>query len=188
MPRDRESPLSTVRSRAREKIAEDQLAVPAAVRPHLEAFARGLFEPGFDAATIAPEPEAQRQFRFALGVSPRIYCDRLLFDAARWLVCETELPVLAIAAGLGFAEPEAFSRWFKYRTGLSPMKLRAEARPPVVDAPASDRREKSVGDPVRSPRAWRHVLSGDSTAESGHALIRRLYEAYPEAREPSPTE
>lgn len=190
MPRT-DDPLATAQADARSRIEVDGRGAPAAVRRLLETLSQRLFDTDFDAAEIAADPDTQREFRFTFGVSPKGYRDGLLLDAARWLICKTEMPVTEIAAGLGFAEPEAFSRWFKYRTGLSPMKLREQHRPPAEERPAkaSPSPSKDHGFPVSFPE-WCRVMLGVASREKALMVLRYLYENYPEAfdGEPPPTE
>ncbi|HEX9736970.1 MAG TPA: helix-turn-helix domain-containing protein [Thermoanaerobaculia bacterium] len=173
--------LAAAKAQARSRIENDMRTVPE-LRPQLETLSRRLFARGFDAAEIGADPAVQREFRFAFGVSPKGYYDSLLLDASRALVCATGVPVIDVAAGLGFADPEAFSRWFKYRTGLAPMKLRERHRPPApIRSTGVPEKPTESGEFPLSLREWRMMLLGLSTPERIEGVLRWIRDAYPEA-------
>jgi len=189
---DRRGPCSDALAEARElalrTLHADQSKAPADVARHLEMLAGRLFEPCFDADELAADPEARRRFRLEIGVTAKAYRDQRLLEAANHLVCRSDLPLARIAAGLGFIEPAAFSRWFKYRMGAAPSKLRAAARAPAgkvtsVTPAGIDRADSETW----SMRTLRRILIGDATPEQGQSLIRWLLAAYPEAAELSST-
>ena len=65
-----------------------------------------------------------RLFKAAAGVSPWEYAMDLKLGRARELLLGTRLSVKEIAARLGFADPNYFSRRFARRTGLPPRAYR----------------------------------------------------------------
>lgn len=66
------------------------------------------------------EATLRRGFKTALGVSPHTYWLRLRCDAARVLLEETDMPLKAIAAHLGYENESFFSRQFRQSTGVPP--------------------------------------------------------------------
>ena len=60
-----------------------------------------------------------------LGFAPGKYYLRLRLQTARRLVLDTNLPILDIAVRCGFNSLSAFSRAFRARYSLSPLKLRS---------------------------------------------------------------
>ena len=64
-------------------------------------------------------------FRQATGLSPKKYQLRTRLVRAGHLLCETDLPVGAIAEQAGFNSIFAFSRRFKKLMGVSPSEYRS---------------------------------------------------------------
>jgi len=54
--------------------------------------------------------------------------DEVRLDAARTLLCQTDLPVQDVAALLGYRTPSSFARAFGRWTGRSPRAYRRCAR------------------------------------------------------------
>lgn len=63
-------------------------------------------------------------FRDKYGISPKQYLMGMKLDKAKDMLITTDLPVLLIAASLGFADQLSFSRTFKGRVGISPTGYR----------------------------------------------------------------
>ena len=63
-------------------------------------------------------------FRGKYGISPKKYLMDLKIDKAKNMLITTELPILLIAASLGFADQLSFSRTFKGKVGISPTEYR----------------------------------------------------------------
>lgn len=67
-------------------------------------------------------------FRKKFGISPKQYLMNLKLDKAKNMLSTTDLPILLIAASLGFADQLSFSRTFKGRAGVSPTDYRKGKR------------------------------------------------------------
>lgn len=179
-------PLAAARREARQRIDDDRRRHPQDLGPIFEALAAGLFEPGFNAEEAVPDPAAQRRFRIVVGVTPRAYRDRQLLKAALDLVRNTTLPILKIAAGLGFVDPVLFAKWFKWRTGVAPTTMRpAEVRlagddPPAPSPPAAE----SAGDEDWTDQECRQAAAWYVSPERGADLIRMARELYPALDDP----
>lgn len=65
-----------------------------------------------------------RRFREVVGVTPWQHVIRLRLDRAKELLAEPDLPIAAIAAAVGFDDPNYFSRLFSRHVGLSPRRFR----------------------------------------------------------------
>ena len=63
-------------------------------------------------------------FREKYGISPKQYLMSLKIDKAKSMLAGTDLPILLIAASLGFADQLSFSRTFKGKVGVSPTEYR----------------------------------------------------------------
>lgn len=180
-------PLATARELAWRRIDGDRAGVSEDVGRMLEAIARLLFEPGAlpraGHPLFADDTDGRARFRLALGVFPEEYRDQRLLDAARHLVCHSDLPISEVAAAVGFAEPELFTKWVRRRTRVAPTKMRAAARgerqPP---APKASTAPQPAGrEPWFSVRNWRRMVLGIAPREWAVALLSYLCEAYPEA-------
>lgn len=185
----RADPLAAARRRARQRIEDDRRRSPEALRPVFEALSARLFEPGFNAKTVAPEAAIRRRFRLEVGPSLRVYRDRRLLEAALELVRKTALPVVEIAAGLGFDDPELFSKWFKRRTGESPVAMRSPSGPqlPPAASPAPPAAEPTGG-ASWTVRECRQAAAWDVSPERGAALAEKIRELYPALADPPRSE
>lgn len=67
-----------------------------------------------------------RLFKSATGVSPARYHTNLRMDAARRLLRETKLSVVAVGLELGYANPSHFAQVFRRHTGLAPSDYRRQ--------------------------------------------------------------
>jgi len=170
-------PLAAATRRARQRIDQDRRRYPRILGPVFETLADRLFEPGFKAEAAA-DPAVCRRFRIAVGVTPRAYADRQLLDTALELVQETTLPILEIAAALGFDDPELFCKWFRWRTGEAPTTMRR----PVSDPPPGRSPAAPAGETAGKPwtdRHWRKAAAWAESPERGAAMIRQIRELYP---------
>lgn len=176
-------PVATARRQARQRLREDRRRYPENLGPIFDVLAARLFEPGFNAKTVIPDRAARRRFRLAVGVTLRTYRDRQLLRVALELVRETALPILEIAAGLGFDDPELFRKWFQWRTGKAPMAMRSpegEAPDHDPDPPAD-----ATGDEVPwTDRECRQAAAWDVSPRRGAELCRKIRELYPEVDDP----
>ncbi|MEM7706171.1 MAG: AraC family transcriptional regulator [Pseudomonadota bacterium] len=67
------------------------------------------------------------RFTDVMGIGPRAYLQAQRLDAASSLLRDTGLSASEVAYRVGYSAPEAFSRAFKRRTGLSPADWRKSA-------------------------------------------------------------
>ena len=74
--------------------------------------------------------QLQRMFKQYIGVTPVRYYLNVRLDRARGLVTQTELPISEIAALSGFQHAEQFSRAYRNRFDITPIKDRIEGRIP----------------------------------------------------------
>lgn len=169
-------PLAAAKRLARQRIDDERRRYPDDLGPVFEALATGLFKPGFNAKAVVPDPAARRRFRLAVGVTPRAYCDRQLLATALKLVRETTIPILEIAPGLGFDDPELFAKWFKWRAGEAPTTMRPPNGDPPVDAQPP---VESTADEPWTTREYLKAAAWDVSPERGAALIRKIRELYP---------
>ncbi len=63
-------------------------------------------------------------FKEAIGISPMEYIFNIRMSKAQKLLITTDLPINCIGAEVGYAEPSEFSKAFKGRFGISPLKYR----------------------------------------------------------------
>ena len=68
-----------------------------------------------------------RRFRRAFGQTPSEYLIGLRIRLAERLLCETDLPLAAIAAECGYENEYYFSTSFKKNVGVSPGSYRKSA-------------------------------------------------------------
>ena len=74
------------------------------------------------------------------GTRYQALLDHTRADLACWLLAQTPLPVEAVAARLGFADPSNFSRSFRRWCGQTPRDYRAQHRPEAVASHRADPR------------------------------------------------
>lgn len=67
-------------------------------------------------------------FAEQMGITPARYRNRARLRRAATLLAETELPITAIAAELGFSSPQHFATAFRRQTGTSPGRFRGDRR------------------------------------------------------------
>jgi YesN/AraC family two-component response regulator len=65
-----------------------------------------------------------REFRKKGHASPKEYLDRFRIDRARNLLTDTQLPVGAVAASVGYDNGPYFSKAFRKYTGMTPSAFR----------------------------------------------------------------
>ncbi|HWD83842.1 MAG TPA: AraC family transcriptional regulator [Kribbella sp.] len=70
-----------------------------------------------------------RLFGKSVGMSPMAYLNRIRAERAAGLLIETELPVAAIGAAVGWHDPSHATRRFRSTFGLSPSQYRSAFRP-----------------------------------------------------------
>ena len=63
-------------------------------------------------------------FKRAMGVAPHQYVGRRRLERAKQLLAHTNLPIVAIAVELGFANQSHFSEVFHRATGATPLTYR----------------------------------------------------------------
>lgn len=172
--------LTAAKRRARQRMDDDRRRYPEDLGPVFEALAASLFKPDFNAKSAVPDPVARGRFRIEVGVSPRAYRDRYLLETALETIQRTSLPILEIAAGLGFAEPELFRKWFQWRTGEAPLTMRSQAAgSPARAAGSPPRSAVANGDQAWSTRECRRAAAWDVSRERGVVLIEEIRALYP---------
>ncbi|MBI3827916.1 MAG: helix-turn-helix transcriptional regulator [Planctomycetes bacterium] len=67
-------------------------------------------------------------FRKATGMAPMAFLQRFRVERAKGMLASTDLPVMDVAAKVGFADPYHFSRVFKKTTGASPSAFQESVR------------------------------------------------------------
>jgi AraC family transcriptional regulator len=77
-----------------------------------------------------------RAFHHETGRTISAFINELTFERARRLVVETDLPIAAIGAKVGFATASAFGNAFRRATGQSPREFRAKHRRHARATPA----------------------------------------------------
>ena len=70
----------------------------------------------------------RRMFRHYTGLAPAQYFLELKLNKAKDLLVSTSLPIKEISLITGFDSQFYFSKFFKKRMGISPMKLRKYSR------------------------------------------------------------
>ena len=68
-----------------------------------------------------------RLFKKIMGTTPHAYLAALRIATAQRLLAETDLPITAVSARVGYSSPSHFSRGFRQATGLSPRLFRASS-------------------------------------------------------------
>jgi AraC family transcriptional regulator len=69
-----------------------------------------------------------RVFTKSVGETPKAHIARLRLEKAFLLIAVTQIGILEIALSVGFKDHETFTRAFKRQFGMTPRKLRADAR------------------------------------------------------------
>ena len=82
------------------------------------SYARLASELGLGLSTL------RRKFKAATGVSLHHALMQSRLDAARRLLGETDAPLKAVAARLGYRDPQFFARQFKQQSGVTPATYR----------------------------------------------------------------
>ena len=95
----------------------------------------GLF-PGVEAMAEQEQVSARTLIRRLSeeGTRYQILLDHTRADLACWWLAQTRLPVEAVAARLGFADPSNFSRTFRRWCGQTPRAYRAQHKPDAGEA------------------------------------------------------
>lgn len=92
------------------------------------------------AARVRLSPrQFSRRFAAAYGCTPADYVESLRLSVAREHLVGAKRPIEAIAASVGFANADVFSRRFKRRFGISPRSYRERFPPPRKAARGSFR-------------------------------------------------
>ena len=133
--------IERVKKQTRKRIRDDREGAPEDVAEILGVIEKGIFDRGFDLSDVrracAPSAETLRAFRAHLGGTFKSYVTARYLEAAEQLVDVPELDLEPIAEGLGFANAELFSRWFRRWTGKTPeerREARRQTRPPETAA------------------------------------------------------
>ncbi len=149
----------------------------------LDDMAERLYDPEFGIQELEllcpPGSATYLQFLIEIGHKPEAYFEQCRFDMARYLVCESDVPVGVVAERLGFQDPKLFSKWFDRRSGMTPKKLRIAQR--AFKAAASQEPAPIPRESWPSSRAWHQCLLGCARHESAASLIQTLRAIYPGA-------
>lgn len=98
-------------------------------RSYLQAHVAGRISVAQLAAMVSLSPSHfAAMFRDQVGLPVLAYQTQLRMLRARELLDTTELPVAAIAARLGYADPFYFSRQFRREHGTTPLNYRAQGK------------------------------------------------------------
>ncbi|NJN18158.1 MAG: helix-turn-helix transcriptional regulator [Oscillochloris sp.] len=96
-------------------------------REYLEAHALTTFRIGTIAAAIGvSERHLQRSFQAHFGVSVLTYIQQIRLREACRLLSQTDLPIHAVAAAVGFESQSYFTRLFHRTIGCTPMHYRTQ--------------------------------------------------------------
>ncbi|SFH41053.1 AraC-like ligand binding domain-containing protein [Actinopolymorpha cephalotaxi] len=87
-----------------------------------------------------------RLFGRTAGVSPMAYLNKLRAERAAGLLIETDLPIAAIGAMVGWHDPSHASRRFHASFGLSPSRYRRDFRPSGQTQSPSGELDGSAGE------------------------------------------
>ncbi len=108
--------------------------IPDAIRQAIQTMEQNLEEPlpiaELSAAVGVSQRQLSRLFANYLRKTPVLYYRDIRLDRARGLVTQTTLPLSEIAFACGFSSQVHFSRAYKERFGLPPIKDRTEGRIP----------------------------------------------------------
>ena len=115
---------------------------------------------------VQPDERTLGRFREHLGCDAGAYLHRRRHEAALAMLQETRAPIAAVAAALGYDDPDVFSKWFQRRSGLRPRQVR---RP--HDEGRGARLEIDVV-------VWRRALVGDVATEVAVRILGFLYHRY----------
>lgn len=74
------------------------------------------------------ERRAVEIFKETYGMTPKAYMDSLRLQEAKRLLSQTDLKIIDIAASVGFGGLSTFNRFFKEKTGCTPMAYRKKHR------------------------------------------------------------
>ncbi len=129
-----DSLIKAARAEVRKKVLRDRKNRSPEVLGVLEAIAKDFFQPHFNVdhlmRTGIIDWRIRERFRDELGLGPKKYLKELNKTAATWLLVKTDLPIRAIAMGLGYTRDRShnFSRDFKAWTGEPPDEYRTARR------------------------------------------------------------
>ncbi len=104
-------------------------------------------------------PHLHRIFARHAGATPRTRYEERRHQMAAMLLTQTDRPLKAIAADLGFSSPAHFSRWFRAKSGAAPSACRGQG----CIVPATGTRSAGIaaaGPPERPPRPIAGVRRG----------------------------
>ena len=97
------------------------------ISQHLDDHAFGVQE--LSHALLMDRSNLYRKLKAITGLSPCQYLRSRRLAYARELLCQTELPVAAVAYESGFSDQRYFARVFHQELGLSPTQFRASNEP-----------------------------------------------------------
>ena len=121
-------PKGVVGRRSTEVLAIDDRKMAAAVRFAREHACDGIDVGDLLKAVPMSRSTLERRFVRLIGRPPKDEIMRVRLTQAKQLLAETSLSVEFIAEKIGFSRAEYFSRLFKKKTGMSPLRFRSRSR------------------------------------------------------------
>lgn len=145
----------------RDLIGLDASGFPADVEAALRFLHDHLFEESLNASRVQEQDGLRShnlpaRFKRYLGLGLRDYIEDRRIMAAMRLLWHRDLEVYFIAAAVGYAHHETFTRAFKRRVGCTPTQFRAHFPPGAPEAPDDEPLSPSIPDappPTQSAEA-----------------------------------
>jgi PAS domain S-box-containing protein len=115
-----------VSRRLRENFASDRrfAGFAAALQAVRDQFDKPLNCPQLASVAGLSVSQFERDFKTVLGVTPRLYQQRVRIEEALRLIAQDE-PIAQVAQLCGFSDHSAFARRFRLVTGMTPTKYRS---------------------------------------------------------------
>lgn len=111
----------------------DAALVPALYRTVRTLLAQGAANRQATAQQLALHRRTFNRRLREMGTSFREILDDVRHEAARQLLRDTELPVIGVAAALGYAEASSFNHAFRRWSGLTPTAWRCRSREAIAE-------------------------------------------------------
>lgn len=185
-----DSLVEAARAEVLKKVLRDRKNRSPEVMGVLDAIANEFFEPHFNVDHLMRagivDWRIRKRFRKELGLGLKEYLKELHQTAATWLLVKTDLPIKAIAMGLGYTRERShnFSRDFKVWTGETPDAYRTARRGKLRGRDGW--LERVVGEvlqhepkTVELPRGLFAYLGGDDDEEMAEVVWAVLREETP---------
>jgi AraC family transcriptional regulator len=85
-----------------------------------------------------------RMFKYATGVPPHLYITMQRIERAKTLLRETDLPLVEVAANVGFQTQGHFTAVFHRYVWITPRAFRLNSRAPIQDAPDASAANRNI--------------------------------------------